>query len=116
MPSNSPKSQIKEIGIAHDAFALIDARTLKDETLVLVRWEVYDERIDPTSPDDRDEAFRRVTDWTDIRVPVVMATELVGCLGLELLIHDNKWHLSEEDDGVCLRDEVDERKKAMNLQ
>ena len=115
VPSHIPKSEIKEIGIAHDAFAVIDARTLHDETLVLVRWEVYDERIDPKSPDDSDEAFRRVEAWTDIRVPVVTATEMVGSLGLDLLIHDFKWHL-REDDGVCLRDQVDERKKAMSLQ
>lgn len=57
-----------------------------------------------------------MTGWTDVRVPVVIATGLVGHLGLDLLIDAKRWHLSEEHGGVCLEYEVQGRKKAMNLQ
>lgn len=114
--SNTLTSRSKERVVAHDVFALIDARTLKDETLVLVRWELYDERIDPTSWDDSDEAFRTVEDWTDVRVPVVMATEMVMSLGPDFMVNDNRFHLNEENDDVFLRKEAVKRKKPMSLQ
>lgn len=49
-------------------------------------------------------------------MPLVIATDLTSGLGLDLLVHDHKWHLTEEDDGVCIRDLADKRERAMNLQ
>ena len=115
-PSNTSISRSKEFVVAHEAFALIDARTLKDETLGLVRWELYDERIDPTSWDDSYKAWRTVEDWTDVRVPVVMATEMVMSLGPDFMVNENRFHLNEGNDDVCFRKEADKRKKAMDLQ
>ena len=72
--------------------------------MVLVRWELWDERIEPASPDDSREAFRRVRGWADVRVPLEMATEAVGGLGLDLLVRDFEDYLRQEDDGVCCRE------------
>jgi len=73
---------------------------------VLVRWEAWNERIDPTSEDDREEAWRFVRGWRDVRVPLEMATEVVGGLGLDLLIHDFREQLGVGDEGVCCREGV----------
>ncbi len=82
----------------------MDKRSLKDDTIVLVRWELWDERIDPKSEDDSDEAFRRVRGWATVRVQFHKAPLAVGAVGQDFGISDYRDILDVEDDGVCLLD------------
>ena len=81
----------------------MDERTLKDDTIMLARWEFWSERIDPKSEDDSDEAFRDIEDWATVRVDIRNAAEAVAGIGDELEVHTFAMYLSDEDDGVCLR-------------
>ena len=78
----------------------MDERTLKDETVVLVAWEMWDERIDPKSWDDSDEAFRRVEGWASVRVPMKQASDRMGAVSGDFRIYEMRDHLEEMDDGV----------------
>ncbi len=90
--------------IASDRFGIIDKRSLRDDTIVLVRWELWTERIDPKSEDDSDEAFRRARGWATVRVQFHKAPLAVGAVGEDFRISDYRDNLDDEDDGVCLRD------------
>ena len=81
----------------------MDERTLEDDTVVVVQWELWSERIDPNSEDDRDEAFRQVEGWQDVRLPLEKAADTVIALGGDFRVHDMKTGLREEDNGVCFR-------------
>lgn len=56
-----------------------------------MNWEVWHERKDPDSPDDRDEAFRRREGWLSVRVPMDEASDTVGLFKGDVTIvsHDS---------------------------
>ena len=89
--------------IVHDGFVVMDERTLKDETVVLVKWEFWRERIDPESLDDSDEAFKDMETWADVRLPFREAADTADAVGEDFLVSDMKCYLKEEDDGVAFR-------------
>ena len=59
---------------------VLDERFLRDGTVVLCNWELYDERKDPNSEDDRDEAFWHREGWLDVRLPGEKAARIVVAL------------------------------------
>ena len=59
---------------------VLDERFLRDGTVVLANWELYDERKDPNSEDDRDEAFWHREGWLDVRLPGEKAAHIVVAL------------------------------------
>ena len=84
--------------IASDRFGIMDERTLRDDTIVLVRWESWDELIDS----EVDEVWRDVKDWANVRVSFRNAAEAVMGIGEDLLVHDFAVNLKAGDDGVSM--------------
>ena len=77
----------------------MDERTLKDGTIMLVKWELSSERIDPNSEDDSDESFEMKEGWQTIRVPLAQAADTMYGIR-NLLVRDFRESLKPEDDGV----------------
>ena len=66
----------------------------------MVKWELWDERIDPDSLDDSAEAFREMEGLADVRLPFGGAAVTAAAVGDDFLVSDMRSHLKEEDDGV----------------
>lgn len=94
---NNPKSQPPYI--SDEEFAVLDNKTLRDGTVLLVKWDVWRERIDEDDPSDADEAFRKHRGYRTVRAMMKAAPDLLGALpeiDLSEVIADMKL----EDDGV----------------
>lgn len=68
---NNPKSQLPYI--SDNEPAVLDPRTLDDGTVLLFKYDHWDERIDPDSPSDMPDAFRKCEDWRQIRMEMKSA-------------------------------------------
>ena len=63
-------------------FAVLDERSINDSTLLLVKWEVWSERIDPnaTSGFDDDNNFKRCRGWQTLRAYFADAAYMMDAL------------------------------------
>lgn len=93
----NPKSQPPYI--SDENFAVLDERTLKDGTVLLARYSLWQERIDPNNPSDADDAFRDLEGWRTVRVKRSAAPELTFILPT-IDIDEVVENLKPEDDGV----------------
>jgi len=94
---NNPKSQPPYI--SDEEFAILDDRTLRDGTVLLVKWDVWTERIDEDDPSDADEAFRKLRGYRTVRAMMRAAPDLMQALP-ETDLSEAIADMKPEDDGV----------------
>ncbi|KAL9616860.1 MAG: hypothetical protein Q9160_008316 [Pyrenula sp. 1 TL-2023] len=94
-PSPSPAPLISTT-----SSVVLDSRSLRNETVLCVKWDKWTERIDPHDPSDRDEAFRQRERWHAIRVRGEDAAERMnGVMFLDF--YQAEVGLREEDGGIA---------------
>ena len=94
---DNPRSQPPYI--SDENFAVLDERTLKDGTVLLVRYSSWMERINPDDPSDADDAFRHLEGYRTVRAKRKAAPELMFITpGID--IDEVISHLRPEDNGV----------------
>lgn len=76
-PQKTPQGQVP---ISSEEFAIMDKRTLKDDTVLLVKYDVWTERKDENDPSDEDDAFMKFRGWREMRVPIKEATSTMEAL------------------------------------
>ena len=74
----------------------MDARTLEDNTVMMVKWEFWSVQIDL---DSTEEKYEDHEGWQTIRVPMKGAAEFMYGI-TETLVQEFKEHLKPEDEGV----------------
>ena len=94
---DNPKSQ--KPYIADEDYAVMDERTLKDDTILLVKYDVWTERIDPNDPSDEDDKFKQLEGWRSIRVDIDEATDTIDAIEY-LDLGDAIANIKPEDNGV----------------
>ena len=64
-------------------FAVLDERSINDSTVLLVKWEVWTDHIDPdaTSGVDDDSNLERHTGWQTLRAFFGDAADMMDALG-----------------------------------
>ena len=94
---DNPKNQRPYISSTE--FAVLDERTLEDGTVLLVKDDVWTERIDPNDPSDADEAFRQCEGCRSVRAKRNAAPDLLQALA-EVALSQVLEDMKPEDDGV----------------
>ena len=79
----------------------MNARILEDNTIMIVKWELWSEMIDLDATDnlDADEKYEDKKGWQTIRVPANGAAEFMHGV-TETLVQEFKEQLKPGDQGV----------------
>ena len=83
-------------------FAVLDDRSINDSTVLLVKWEVWSERIDPnaTSGYDDDSNFKPCRGWQTLRTYFADAADLMDALEYLPMEEHNSIDRAFDDKGV----------------
>ncbi|KAL8949367.1 MAG: hypothetical protein Q9222_004517 [Ikaeria aurantiellina] len=97
--SKFPEETCPPPKISPDAFVIMDERTVRDGTVVLVKWDFHAYWIDPNNPSDEDDNLVHTEDWLSFRTPAPQAADTMSAV--EYIEFDQAVAgLRPEDNGV----------------